>query len=101
MPDMVSGFGTREFGRPDVLPDGSYVTTKFVVLLFIPVWPLETRRIRYRVKKLIDRVEISRYILKRLPLCWTQVLKVAAAAWALFLAGLFLLMFVVAFGATL
>jgi hypothetical protein len=41
-----NGFGTSIYGKRDFLADGSYVTTKWVVLFWIPILPLNSMRIR-------------------------------------------------------
>lgn len=88
MPDTFLGIGTKEYGRRDVEPDGSYVTTKFFVIFYLPVWPLETRRVRYKIDKYVNRIDIRRYKLKRLPLCWPQVLGVMATGFAVLIGAL-------------
>ncbi len=88
MPDSFFGIGTREYGRTETSPDGSYVTTKFFTLLYIPLWPLESRKVRYRIEKHVDRMDIKRYILKRLPIRWGQVAKVMATTLGICLVAL-------------
>ena len=79
------GIGTREYGQRDVQPDGSFVTTKFLVIVFLPLWPLGTRKVRQKVRENMNVVNVSRYVVHRLPLCWPQVLRVMAGGWAIFL----------------
>ncbi len=45
MPSNVNGFGTKYYGQRDFHPDGSYVTTNFFCLGFIPVVPLHSVRV--------------------------------------------------------
>jgi len=45
MPSTFNGIGTRYIGWYDPLPDGSYITTKWLVL-FLPIIPLESYRVR-------------------------------------------------------
>lgn len=45
MATTIQGFGTSFVGQRDFLPDGSYVTTEWVVLLFVPVIPLRSLRV--------------------------------------------------------
>jgi len=40
------GFGVMHYGRRDFGPDGSYVTTLWVVALYVPVIPLKSLRLR-------------------------------------------------------
>lgn len=41
----VNGVGTIHYGRTDPWPDGSYVTTKWIVALFVPLLPLGSYRV--------------------------------------------------------
>jgi hypothetical protein len=39
-----NGFGTNLYGKRDVnLADGSYIATKWMIALFFPIAPLESR----------------------------------------------------------
>lgn len=40
----MNGFGTRYFGAR-WQPDGTYITTKWVVVIFVPIFPLESVRV--------------------------------------------------------
>ncbi|EKE05940.1 MAG: hypothetical protein ACD_19C00140G0007 [uncultured bacterium] len=40
-----NGIGTTLYGRQDVNPDGSYIATKWFVLLYFPILPLGTYRV--------------------------------------------------------
>ncbi|HEV8245733.1 MAG TPA: hypothetical protein VGP93_08190 [Polyangiaceae bacterium] len=41
----VNGFGARLYGKRDVRDDGSYIATRFLTLLFVPVFPLDAFRV--------------------------------------------------------
>lgn len=43
---VINGFGTMFYGKRDFWPDRSYTTTKFAVVLFVPVFPLKSFRVR-------------------------------------------------------
>lgn len=45
MPSNVNGFGTKYYGQRDFRPDGSYVTTNFICLAFLPIIPLHSVRV--------------------------------------------------------
>jgi|SRR5579863_2450381 len=45
MATTVQGFGTSFVGQRDFWPDGSYITTEWVVLLFLPLIPLRSLRV--------------------------------------------------------
>ncbi len=40
-----NGIGTKLYGMTDVGPDGSYVCTKWFVLVYLPIVPLESYRV--------------------------------------------------------
>jgi hypothetical protein len=42
----VNGFGTTIYGKRDFEPDGSFVTTKWIVGLFFPLIPLASMRVK-------------------------------------------------------
>jgi hypothetical protein len=42
----VNGCGTTLIGRRDVWPDGSYITQKWITILFVPVFLVATMRVR-------------------------------------------------------
>jgi len=42
----VNGMGTTTYGKRDFLSDGSFVTTKWVVFLWIPILPLSSMRVK-------------------------------------------------------
>jgi hypothetical protein len=41
----IYGFGTSMYGRANKNTDGTYTTTRWLTLLFFPIWPLGTYRI--------------------------------------------------------
>lgn len=45
MPSSVNGFGTKYYGQRDFRPDGSYITTNFFCLAFLPVFPIQSVRV--------------------------------------------------------
>jgi hypothetical protein len=46
MPFSVNGVGTTFYGNAQEEPDGSYVVTEWVVLFFVPILPLGSKRVR-------------------------------------------------------
>lgn len=44
----VNGIGTRIYGKRDFLTDGSFVTTRWVTFLWVPLFPLSSMRVRPR-----------------------------------------------------
>lgn len=45
MPESTNGIGTIFYGKRDFRPDGSYVTTEWLIVLWIPILPLRSARI--------------------------------------------------------
>ena len=41
-----TGIGTRYLGASDYRPDGSFVTTKWLIILYFPIYPLCSLRVR-------------------------------------------------------
>jgi len=61
MPTSNFGTGTLYYGKRDFWPDGSYVTTEFVALLWIALVPLRSLRVK-RVKTEFEVIAFtSRY----------------------------------------
>jgi hypothetical protein len=46
MPYSVNGIGTKYYGKAERWPDGSYITTKWIVLFFVPILPLGSFRVK-------------------------------------------------------
>lgn len=64
-----NGFGTRLYGKCDFRTDGSYITTMWITLLYWPIIPLRSLRIR--------PLEGSRYeVLERFKIHWQQVIRI-------------------------
>ncbi len=67
----MNGVGTTLYGHADEWPDGTFVKTKWVIFLFLPVLPLAS----YRVARVADPDSCAvKYRLTPVPLHWRQVL---------------------------
>src|SRR5579863_6887787 len=77
----LNGFGVTYYGKSDVWPDGTYVKTKWIVVLFIPIIPLGS----YRVVSEWGISTSKQYQLVSVPLHWRQVLTAYAVAAAVLL----------------
>jgi hypothetical protein len=44
----INGIGTQCYGERDFRSDGSYVTTKWFTILYVPVFPLQSWRVKYQ-----------------------------------------------------
>ena len=51
MPGSFQGFGTGFVGKRDFWPDGSYLTTEWVIVFFVPLAPLRSLRIKPRRRR--------------------------------------------------
>ncbi len=73
------GTGTRYYGRDRPEADGSYVATSFLVLFFIPLYPLHTERVKYHgMARRRPHYEIVCYY----PLRWSQARSILLRGWA-------------------
>lgn len=76
MPGSFNGFGTTFYGERGHAPDGSYVTTEWIILLYLPIIPLRSLRIARNPQDDFRAVAFeseSYYVISRERLCWTQV----------------------------
>jgi hypothetical protein len=74
----IQGIGTAFVGKRDFDPDGSYVTTKWFVILYVPIFPIESLRIEMdeshgRVRGTIMSMTTTYEIQARAKLNWIQV----------------------------
>ncbi len=89
-----NGFGTTLYGKREINPaDGSYIATKWIILLFLPVFPLDSYRV-IKVKQKFLTLESPRYQMMKVPLNFDQIRNIYALVWgpilALILMGIFL-----------
>lgn len=63
----LKGIGERLYGKRDFRADHSYQTTKWFILLYLPIYPLATLRVRES-----DNGQMT--VLEELPTDWRQVL---------------------------
>ncbi|NJN24023.1 MAG: hypothetical protein HC810_06015 [Acaryochloridaceae cyanobacterium RL_2_7] len=87
MPFNVNGIGTTYYGRRDFRPDGSYVTTEWVIFLMLPIAPLRTFRVWPIAVETPSWFAPDRYQVQRLKRCWPQIRRTYGAGW-LSLAGI-------------
>ncbi len=67
----MNGVGTTLYGHADEWPDGTFVKTKWVIFLFLPLLPVAS----YRVARVEDPEScLEKYRLTPIPLHWRQVL---------------------------
>ncbi len=70
----INGFGTTFYGECDYQPDGTYLTTYWVILAFVPVIPLYGARIMQTESSFLGGGSLYHY--QKLPIHWPQVLRV-------------------------
>ena len=79
MPGSFNGIGTKYYGEADWNADGSYQTTEWFVLAYVPIIPLKSLRIRRNEKgDLTVPLVYSRtgyFILEQKPLSWSQAFR--------------------------
>jgi hypothetical protein len=80
MAASLNGFGTTLYGKRDFQIDGSYITTEWVIILFIPIIPLRSLRVRYEKREaskfLPTTVDKYSTYGKRMWPNWKQVLSI-------------------------
>jgi hypothetical protein len=74
MPYSLNGCGTRFYGQRDHGADGSYVTTEWITLVFVPLIPIRSFRVLPVGKGTNYVIHSSQnYQTMRVPLHWPQV----------------------------
>jgi hypothetical protein len=74
MPYTLNGFGTKFYGKREQAADGSYVTTKWVTALYVPLVPVGSYRVLPVGQGTNWGIHRSQnYQVMPVPLCWDQV----------------------------
>ena len=74
MPYTLNGSGTKYYGRREAGPDGSYVTTEWIVLIYLPLIPIGSFRVCPTGKSTNAIVYNSQqFMVKRVPFNWPQI----------------------------
>ena len=74
---VFHGIGTTVYGERDYWPDGSFVTTEWFVVAWVPIFPIISKRISYTRNSDYATYDRSGYwVYEILPLARTQVLSV-------------------------
>ena len=76
MPFTINGIGTLTYGAREFHTDGSYITTRWFAVVFLPVVPLGSRRILPAGRTSFYGLYSSSpyYILEEVGIHWGQVL---------------------------
>lgn len=70
---MVNGCGNKYLGQDDFESDGSYITTEWTCLLWIPIYPVASYRVYKKDTKHILLGTSTNYQVKQVPLNRKQV----------------------------
>jgi hypothetical protein len=74
---ILHGTGTMEYGERDYWPDGSFVTTEWFVVAYVPIAPIISKRISYTRNSDYATYDASGYfVYETLPLDRKQVVSV-------------------------
>ena len=74
MPYTLNGCGTRYYGKRDEGPDGSFVVTEWITLVWVPLIPIRSLRVLPSGEGTNLIVWNSQsYRTMKVPLCWPQV----------------------------
>lgn len=94
MPSSFNGIGTKYYGRADPSDSGSYTATEWIVVFWIPIFPLRSWRVGSH-RKGRDSLLFSneKFYVKHVPLnlrqvvlgylCTAAVVAVSVAVWLL------------------
>ena len=74
MPYTLNGCGTKYYGRRDLKADGSYITTEWIVFVYIPLIPIGSFRVQPTGKSSFYIIgSSSEYLVQRVPFNWRQI----------------------------
>jgi len=83
MPSTLKGTGTKYYGKRDVDIGGTYVTTTWITIFWVPILPLSSWRVFPLTEEYVNwanhRLEQS-FEATPVPLNWAQVLNVYLVA---------------------
>jgi hypothetical protein len=71
LPYTVRGCGTRYYGERDTAKDGSYTTTEWATLIYLPLLPVRSLRVLPIGQETYSSQHYQ--IVRIIPLCWAQV----------------------------
>lgn len=75
----INGIGTSLYGKNDLKSDGSYVATKWIIFLFLPLVPLHSYRVQRKETESMITALIgmpgseTKYEFYPIPLNWKQI----------------------------
>ena len=85
MPYTLNGVGTKYYGKRDVEPDNSFITTEWIVLVYIPIIPIGSFRVQPTGESTNTIIFSStQYLVQRVPFNWRQIRNVYAITIGIF-----------------
>jgi len=82
----INGFGVKYYGKADLWPDGTFVQTKWIVVLFVPLIPLGSYRVLSERRAISGWGEVGKEFSQiKVPLHWRQVFTAYAIVVAILL----------------
>lgn len=75
---LIHGTGVTCYGQCDFRPDGSHVTTEWMVLGYVPLWPVRSMRVKVTPRHFLSWRPRELVVLADGPVSWGQALR----AWA-------------------
>jgi hypothetical protein len=76
MPALINGCGTSWFGKSQEKSDGSYIVTEWITLFWLPIFPLNSKRVL--------EIDENEYKVRKAPIYWMHLLQVYAMYGILF-----------------
>lgn len=74
MPFTLNGCGTKYYGRREMAPNGSYITTEWIVLAYIPLIPVGSFQVLPTGESSYYIVGRStKYLVQRVSFNWKQI----------------------------
>jgi hypothetical protein len=89
-----NGIGSTYYGTKDRYPDGSFITTEWFILLYLPIIPIRSMRVIFGGRRGgLFSTSMSYIVVEEIKLDWQQVLStyfvVIATAFLAYLCGMF------------
>lgn len=86
MPFTLNGCGTKYYGRRDMAPDGSYVTTEWIVLAYVPLIPVGSFQVLPQGSSYYIVGRSTQYLVRRVSLNWKQIRNTYVTVFGIFTA---------------
>jgi hypothetical protein len=85
MPYTLNGIGTKYYGKRDLESDNSFITTEWIVLVYVPIIPIGSFRVQPTGEsKNIIFFSSTQYWVQRVPFNWKQIRNVYATTIGIF-----------------